>query len=162
MKSREKQPELAIRRMIAGDSEPRGRSSSRANLEELLRLAIHLDDPDRDLLIAVYNDGIPVRRLGRMLGVRSQATLARRIRRALDRLANPLFRKVLGSRNRWSAERHAVAEQVWLRGRTNRQAAHALNLSLHRVRQHVAAIKAVLAERTDSIDTHPRMKAGTS
>ena len=138
MKSAEKQAQLAIHGMIADDFEPRGRSNSRANLEELLRFAIHLDDPDRDLLIAVYNDGMPLRRVGRMLGVRSPSPVARRLRRAPARLADPLFRKVLASRDRWSAERHAVAEQVWLRGRTNRQAAHALNLSLHRVRQHVA------------------------
>jgi DNA-directed RNA polymerase specialized sigma24 family protein len=47
-------------------------------------------------------------------------------------------------RDQWSAECQAVAERIWLRGFTGREAARDLGLSLHRVRQHVAAVRAVL------------------
>jgi len=153
MKSREKQGQQRRPRHATDDFTALARPGNRAELEELMRLAIHLNTPDRDLLAAVYNDGIPLRRIGRILGIRSQATLARRVRRALDRLTNPLFRQVLGARNHWPAERRAVAELVLLRGVTNRQAADELGLSLHRVRQHLAAIKAVLGERVPSAES---------
>jgi DNA-directed RNA polymerase specialized sigma24 family protein len=120
------------------------RFRDRAVVDEILRLAIHLDREDRDLLMAVYNDGTPARRLMRLMGVRCTTTVARRVRRALQRVADPRFRKVLASRDQWSAECQAVAERIWLRGFTGREAARDLGLSLHRVRQHVAAVRAVL------------------
>jgi len=119
---------------------------NRAEVEEILRLAGHLNAAEHSLMMAVYNDGMPLVRLSRLLGNKDRGTVARRVRRALARLANPNFGKVLLKPAHWSPLRQAVAERIWLFGDSQRKTARELGLTLHGVRRHAQAITAWLNE----------------
>lgn len=110
--------------------------------EELVSRAGDLPEPDRALIHAVSDQGLPVTRIATESG-QSVRALRRRVRTLATRITSPQYRLVILYRRRWSRTRRAVGTICFLDGRSQREAARELGLSLYTVRKHHAAIMAM-------------------
>ncbi|MCL4740804.1 MAG: hypothetical protein KJZ54_01220 [Phycisphaerales bacterium] len=114
--------------------------------------ARHLPPQDRVLVEAVFRDGRPVAELAALIaadaGDAARATsvrgLRRRVRRLTARLLSREYAFVAEQLPDWSPTRRRVATACILHGRSIRDAAAELRLSLHTVRRHRAAIAELL------------------
>lgn len=109
--------------------------------EELVARANHLPGPDRALIYAVYDTGLPISQIAAKNG-HAARTLRRRVRALASRMASPEYRFVARQRRRWTQIRRAVGTTCFLNGKSQRDAAKELNISLYTVRKHHAAIVA--------------------
>ena len=116
------------------------RSDRRRDAERLVQRAAWLRPDERALIEAVYGEGRTCADLARLMGVPAE-TVRRRVRRATRRAASGLFAFVAQHRESWGGARRGVATRCVLHGATLREAADALGLSLHAVRQHLTAIR---------------------
>ena len=135
------------------------------HVSTILSRSAWLDLPHRVLIEAVYRDNQRVAEIARLLGVGPRA-LRRRVRRLVARILAPGFVRLAGSLDRtsrlapappkarksspWSAPRQQVAEACLLNGRSLRETAKALHLSLHAVRLHRDAARAVIESDLDT------------
>lgn len=119
--------------------ETRATAGHQSEVERILDLSRHLQPTETALIHAVYQRGMSARALATAADV-SARTLQRRVKRLLDRMASARFRFVLAPHPGWSVERMAVARAIILEGRTQRDAATALDISTHAVRAHLLAI----------------------
>lgn len=119
------------------------KSEGRRRSEGLVTYAEHLDPADRALVVSVFERGLSAAELARATG-RDPRHVRRRLKRLIARMASRPFQFVLRHRANWSLNQRRVAEAVVLRGRTQREAAAELGLTLHQVRTYLHAI-AVLA-----------------
>jgi len=127
----------------------RRRTDRRRQTEVLVQRAAWLRGDERAMVEAVYGEGRSCADLARLLGVPAD-TVRRRVRRAARRAASGLFGFVVTHREAWSPTRRRVATRCVLRGATLREAAADLGLSLHAVRKHWDAIRALYdADRRD-------------
>lgn len=113
--------------------------------ETLLNRAQFLEPADRALLEQVLEKGVRPRDIARVAGT-STRTIQRRVRNLMRRLADPDVLYVLRQHRGWSAPLRQVALALWVRRRTLRQTAAELGLSLHRVRQHAAAVRGLIEQ----------------
>lgn len=128
------------------------RKRPREQAEIALDRARHLPPEDRVLVEAVFRDGRPVTELASLIagttGDAARATCARGLRRRIRRLTARLFSReyafVAEQLSDWSPTRRRVATACILHGRSIREAAAELRLSLHTVRRHRAAIAELL------------------
>lgn len=140
-----------------GRANPMGRER-RDQIERFLQWAEHLDEHDRALVRAIYDRGMPAAEVAR--ATRSEPRVVRRrLRQVTERMTCEAFAAVLRLRAGWPAARRAVAEAVWLRGRTQREAARETGLSLHHVRQEIERIRAAL-EAEGAADPTVRSRDG--
>jgi DNA-directed RNA polymerase specialized sigma24 family protein len=117
-----------------------------------------LPEGERAALTAVYRDGMTVKQLAalRSSAARDPRSLRRQLRRTSARLLSPKFVFVAAflepadqaERRRlglpcWPPRRRAVAEQCIVRGFSIREAAAALGLTFHAVRQELSIISAL-------------------
>ena len=124
------------------------RKRRRDQAEITLDRARHLPPEDRVLIEAVFRDGRPVAELAALISGdagESDRTahargLRRRIRRLTARLLSREFAFVAEQLSDWSPTRRRVATACILHGRSIRDAAAELRVSLHTVRRHRAAI----------------------
>lgn len=111
----------------------------------VLRRAELLDPEDRLVLEQVLGNGVAAKDVA-MLSGRSPRSVQRQVRALMERLTDERVVAVLRQHHQWDPTRAAVAMAVWVRGWTLRRTAGELGLSLHRVREHVAAIRGMLEE----------------
>ena len=118
------------------------RKRRRELVERLVERAELVGPPDRALVLAYYRDGQSAADIARLAGepVRS---LRRRLRRVVQRMLSPRFEFVAAHRHTWTPTRRRVAGACVLEGRTLRDTAERLGLSLHCVRRHHDAIQAM-------------------
>ncbi|GIK18576.1 MAG: hypothetical protein DYG93_06245 [Leptolyngbya sp. PLA2] len=124
------------------------RRRSREAAETMIDRARLLPPDDRALIEAVFRDGLPVARIAALATGDSEPadhstrarTLRRRIRRLTTRLLSREYAFVAEQLADWSPTRRRVATACVLHGRSIRNAADELRLSLHTVRCHRAAI----------------------
>ena len=112
---------------------------------QLLELASHLAPADRALVEAVYDRGMSPAEFARAVKAQPRS-LRMRVSRIVGRLGSPLYRYVVTHRRDWPVERRGVADQIILRGATQRDTAARLGVSLHRVRQELARLR-VMADQ---------------
>lgn len=135
-------------------------------VDRILARCVWLDPADRVLLESVFRDHKPVAAIARMMGV-DPRTLRLRVRRLVRRVLSPQYMRVVASidrraplpprspsaprirRSAWSHQRQRVAEECLINGRSIREAARALHLSLHTVRSHRDAAQAVVDSESD-------------
>ncbi|MDX2016146.1 MAG: hypothetical protein SFY95_00740 [Planctomycetota bacterium] len=131
-------------------------SSDAARTELAARLtarARFLPEDDAALVLAVYRDGLLVKQAAAMIR-RPASSTAHRVRRLVARLASPEFAWCLRQLERqaaglappalaWTIERQRVATLVMLHGHSLRETARRLALSVHHVRKHVIALRAL-------------------
>jgi len=101
--------------------------------------AQHLRGHDRELVLAMYRDGLPATQIARV-GNLDPRQVRRRIKIALARMADPVFIFVLTHKSGWSTTRRKVARSIFQAGLSIRQTAESLDLKIHQVRRHRAAI----------------------
>ncbi|HLO41797.1 MAG TPA: hypothetical protein VK176_12300 [Phycisphaerales bacterium] len=138
------------------------RRKHRRELTELiLGRAVWLEPHDRVLIESVYRHGQTATQIA-MLVDEDARKIRRRIRGLVKRVLSDDFVRTVrrltrsfaneqreaGKASRrgsaWNEVRRKVAEECVINGRSLREAARALNLSLHTVRMHHAAVQAVL------------------
>lgn len=111
------------------------------NTQRLLDLAEYLPDEDRALMQAVYERGMRPIDFARVIRARPR-TIRSRVRGLVVLVSSPLFQFVVSQPGAWSNQRQLIAELTVLRGTSQREVAHRLGLSLHRVRQELVNIRA--------------------
>jgi len=120
-------------------------------IDTIRRRADWLDEPERSLVLAMFRDGRPATEIAAIAGIEPRQA-RRRIRRAVERLFDPRFLYVLAHAARWSTTRQRVARALFQHGRSIRQTARALDLTIHEVRRHRDAICARAEAHTESPD----------
>lgn len=114
----------------------------RALAESVLNRSEWLSPSDRQLLRSIYADGHPVARLAPMLHV-GKRSLRRRIERLLERVNSRRFAYVAARHARWPSTRRRIAASMVLEGRSLRETAESMGMSLYNVRRHYEAINAL-------------------
>lgn len=115
--------------------------------------AANLPADDLALLRAVYRDGLSASHVARLLGDPARRhdadprSVRRRVRRLSQRVRSPLFVFVLRHKDLWPDARRRVAEALILRGKSMRDTAEELGLTLYAIRRHHDVIHALF-------DTH--------
>jgi len=115
----------------------------RDGVERVLDLAEHLEPSDRALLSAIYERGMTATAFAEAAGQKAR-TVRYRVRKLLDRVSSPGYRAIVAQREAWPRERQRVAEAVFLAGRTQRDAAKRLGMSLHQVRTEIERIRGLI------------------
>lgn len=117
--------------------------------DHLLLRAEWLEPSERALVEAVYRDGRSAIELAALAG-RTPRSMRRRLRRIVRRVLAPEFVFVAQRRSRWTASRRRVADACILHGRSMREAATELGLTLHTIRRHMEAIRAQIESQIES------------
>lgn len=118
------------------------RRRRREMIDELVERAEWLPPADRWLIDAVYREGRRVAEVAAILG-ESPRSLRRRVRGVLDRVRSGRFAFVASQSRAWPALKRRVARACFIEGKSQREAAGELHLSLHAVRRQCAAIDAL-------------------
>jgi transposase len=118
------------------------RRKGRELADYLLACAQVATTDDRELLKAVYAEGMTAAQVARLSGA-APRTVRRRVRRVVQRCLDPRFAFVMRERDRWPSTRRRVATACVLQGRTLRGAARHLRTSLHCVRKEMNVIDAL-------------------
>ncbi len=118
------------------------RRRTREMAEVLVGRAEWLGDEDRAIVSAVYQDGISAKDLANIRG-QSPRCVRRRIHALVQRITSDEFAFVLRARDQWPPTRRRVATACVLRGMSLREAGDKLGLSLHAVRKHMDAVRAL-------------------
>jgi len=121
------------------------RRDTREWAETIASRAEHLLPEDRALVRAVFGDGMDAKRVARLQGEPSR-TVRRRVRSLAARVLSPEFEFVLARRDAWPRTRRLVATACVVQGRTLREAASHLQMSLHAVRRQMDAVRALMDE----------------
>lgn len=121
------------------------RKRSRDIAATIVAHARYTTPPDRELVWAVYRDGLTARQIAHIRD-ESPRTIRARIRRVTARLISDRFKFVIRHRDAWPAQRRAIANTCILHGLSMRDAATELRISLHVIRREIALIHALMAE----------------
>lgn len=140
-------PPRTPRRLTRGEVERakdlRARTSGVA-AEILCARAEHLPPPDRDLIWAVFRQGLSLAKLESASGT-STRRLSRRLRAIVDRINSPCFALVISRSHTWEARLAKVARSIYVEGRTLRATELHLRLSYGQVRAARAVIQTLAA-----------------
>lgn len=123
------------------------KSRDRNNMDIITARAEHLVSDERECVLAMFRDGKPATDIARIRNEPPRA-VRKTIRRAVARINDPAFMYVVRASPRWSPTKRRVAHAIFRAGRSIRQAADELNLSVHEVRRHRDAILALVAQDT--------------
>lgn len=118
------------------------RGRKRNDIERLLNLAAEFAEPDRLLVQQIFQHGMPIRQAARLLNV-AESTLHRRLRTLLQRTRDPLFTFVACHQHNLPKHLRPTAKRIVLQGQSLREAADNTQQSLHTIRQHMQAIRAL-------------------
>lgn len=124
----------------------RRRRSVRRSSERLVAGAVWLVPSDRALVIAVYRDGVRPVDAAMVAGVGVRG-VRRRLRRLCSLILSERFWFVVGARDGWPAARRRIATACVLQGRSKREAARHLQVSVHSVRREMQVVEALFAAR---------------
>ncbi len=97
---------------------------------------------DRALIESIHRDGLTAQQVAALNGS-SPRSVRRRARLVVERLLSPRFTFVIVRRDQWPAVRRRVAVACVLQGRTMRETARHLRVSLHTVRKEMSIINAL-------------------
>lgn len=124
------------------------RIRNQAESNRIAALASHLSAPERDLLIAIYREGLSIRTVAQLQSI-DHWELRRRVARLIKRLSTPTYLVAAQLPDDLDPTCRAVARECFIEGRTVRDAAARLNLTLYSVRR----------ERTRAIAIAQAMRA---
>jgi transposase len=113
----------------------------------MTRRAEWLEPGEREITLAFFDRGLNAAQIGMM--IREEPRIVRkRLRQIISRLEDPRCAYVVAHRNAWTARRRAIAEDLFIRGRSMREISKERGLSLHAVRKHRDAIDAMTIAQT--------------
>jgi DNA-directed RNA polymerase specialized sigma24 family protein len=118
------------------------RARNKQFAEILVARAQWLSPPDAALVRATFGQGSTVAQVARLARTDARS-LRRRLRRLVRRLSSREFLVVLRAWEHWAPTRRRVARACFIDGLSQRQACKALKLSLHTIRRHSSAVKAL-------------------
>ncbi len=121
------------------------KSRDSKHMDTIARRAEYLERDERECVLAMFRDGKSAADIARLRNQPPRA-VRKTIRRAVARLNDPSFMFVVRAAPSWSPTRRRVAHAIFRAGRSIRQAAHELNLSVHEVRRHRDAVLALVAQ----------------
>ena len=137
--------------MAAGDALERmdstvdlRRRTSRELAEVICRRAAWCTPSDRVLVSAIYEDGMTASQIA-IMSCRSPRAVRRKIRQLVARILSDRFTYVLQNRDAWPPTRRRVATACVLHGRSMRNAAKHLNVTMHTIRKEMGIIEALCA-----------------
>jgi DNA-directed RNA polymerase specialized sigma24 family protein len=120
------------------------RRRRRRDLADLLTdRAAWLPEEDRALIHAVYREHLTAREVAFLRGATARR-VRRRLRTLIERMLSRRFEVVLRERDGWGVVRRRIATSVVLEGRTLRETAERLGLTLHAVRRQMVVIEALI------------------
>ena len=115
------------------------RRQTRVQTESLLARAQWLCRSERELIGSIYEQGRRVSDVAAMMDV-DPRWLRSKVRRIVQRVSTPEFAFVALHLHDWPPSTQKVARACVLEGRSQRDAARTLKMSLHTVRKHRDAI----------------------
>lgn len=118
------------------------RRQARAGVERLVERAACLDDDERRLITAIFEDGRPASAFAREHR-QDPRLVRRRVRSIATRVLNPRFDYVRNHAERWRPTRRRIATSLYIKGRSMRETAEHLGLSLYLVRLNRDAVEAM-------------------
>lgn len=129
------------------------RKATHALSTRVVERAHWLSPKDCELVLAYFERGMHASEIGTLLGYEPKY-VRRRLKQLVFRLEDPRCAYVVTHRNAWTPKRRAIAEDLFIRGRSMREVSKAHNMSLHTIRKHRDAIEAMaqasLEERSPS------------
>ena len=125
------------------------RKRGRDLVATLVERAAYLPQDERELIVSVYRDSRKITEVAALLDIPPRR-LSVRVRKLVKRLLDPRFAFVARNREHWPRTRRRVGTMRVLFGRTMRQTADDLGLTLHQIRQHEAAIHALHEAERDA------------
>ena len=125
------------------DAEDLRRTHRREVVDHILETSQHLEQGDRALIAAIYGAGQSATDLARVFQEDARC-VRRRVHRTVRRMLSPMFVFVTRRGPAWPPTRRRVAEAIFLHGKSMRQAARALGVTLHVVRRHCLAVQSML------------------
>lgn len=121
------------------------RKQTRRYAEVALARAAHATPEDRAMLEAVYDRGVPASRIAALMRQHPRR-IRRRLREVIERLMSDEAEFVLRHRRAWQPTRRMVATACVLEGRSMRETARRLRMSLHAVRREMEAVRNLMDE----------------
>lgn len=121
------------------------RRETREMAEVIVDRSEWLLPPDRDLVRAVFARGLTTLEASSLTGLALRRT-RRRVRLLARRVLSAEFAFVVSRREAWPPLRRRVATACVLEGRTLREAAAHLRVSLHTVRTQMDVLRAMMDE----------------
>ena len=125
------------------------RVDRRDTVEQMLHYAEYLAPSDHALLRAVYDRGLSVTEFARAAGCSPQFAQGR-LRRLINRINSDAFQFTIRNMRHWPARRRDVANATILHGRSMRDAAKTLGISVHQVRQQLQDIRVLSRNAAES------------
>ncbi len=124
--------------------------------ETVINRAEWLGDPDRRMVIAVFGDGLSAAAVA-ALQQQNARQVRRVVARAAARLLEPIAVFVATRSGEWPNSRAEVGRAIYHHGRSLRETAGVLGLSLYTVRKHRDAIEGIFeSERARARRPGPR------
>ncbi|MBI1335861.1 MAG: hypothetical protein GC164_02735 [Phycisphaera sp.] len=119
------------------------RVEQRDAVETILALAQHLDPAERLLLEQVYKNGLTFTDIGRLTG-QAPVRVKRRIHSLVSHLKSPLYRRMVLHGHVLPTPTRKVAQALFIRKQSYRQAARHCRLSIYQVRRHALDARRLL------------------
>lgn len=123
------------------------RRDSRRCGADYVAAAAWLEADEAALVRAIFDQGVTLADAARLAGTSTRTTSAR-LRRIVRRITSPKFLYVLRHRATWPAARARVGMVCIVNGRSAREAARRLSISMHQARRELALIGALFDEES--------------
>lgn len=108
--------------------------------DTMVRRAHWLEPDDRELVLAMFQRDQSASEIA-LLSNEDPRNIRRRLKHLIARLNDPTVAYVVAHHKQWPRTRRAIARELYIRGRTMRQASERFRMSLHSVRKHRDAIE---------------------
>ena len=108
----------------------------------IIQRAHWLEEDDRQLVMAMFRDGLSAQAIAKCFGLCPRKT-RRRIKNLIHRLNDPRVAYVVEHHDHWSKSRRAIAHALFIQGRSMRETTDSLGVSFYSVRKHREAINAM-------------------
>ena len=110
--------------------------------DRLVHRANWLEASDRELILSMFRDGHSANTIA-LLVDECPRFVRRRIKRLVNRLNDPRVAYVVEHHQNWSKTRRAIAQSLFIQGRSMRETTHDLGVSFYSVRKHRETIDAM-------------------
>ena len=135
-------PTVPFSEPVSRSDDPRRRANLRANVDRLLDLARHLPEPDRALIEQVYQHGIKLAEIARLIG-QSPGRVQRRITRLLKLMRKPQYIFLARHQDILPPPVRETCRELFFEGQSLRRIAQHHGTTLHQVRKHLATFEAL-------------------
>ncbi len=126
--------------------------------DQLVHRAHWLENKDRDLIIATFRDGQSANLIAHRLA-QDPRHIRRRIKRLVHRLNDPRVAYVVEHSEAWTRSKRAIAQSLFIQGRSIREVTESLGVSFYSVRKHREAINAMSQANAQANSRSSKLRA---